>query len=78
MVGPSGVGKTEIARRLAKMTNAPFIKVEATKYTETGFHGADVDTIIKDLVNAGIAQKKKHLRDQNAAKVKSLVEPLGA
>ena len=47
MVGPTGVGKTEIARRLAKLANAPFIKVEATKFTEVGFHGRDVDTIIR-------------------------------
>ncbi len=47
MVGPTGVGKTEIARRLAKIANAPFIKVEATKFTEVGFHGRDVDQIIK-------------------------------
>ena len=68
------MGKTEIARRLAKLTDAPFIKVEATKYTETGFHGADVDSIIKNLVTAGIAQRKKNLRDQNAEKVKKIVE----
>lgn len=47
MIGPTGVGKTEIARRMAKILDAPFIKVEATKYTEVGFHGRDVDTIIK-------------------------------
>lgn len=47
MIGPTGVGKTEIARRMAKIIDAPFIKVEATKYTEVGFHGRDVDTIIK-------------------------------
>ncbi len=47
MVGPTGVGKTEIARRLAKLANAPFVKVEATKFTEVGYHGRDVDTIIR-------------------------------
>jgi ATP-dependent HslUV protease ATP-binding subunit HslU len=47
MVGPTGVGKTEIARRLAKIAKAPFVKVEATKYTEVGYHGKDVDTIIR-------------------------------
>jgi ATP-dependent protease HslVU (ClpYQ) ATPase subunit len=47
MVGPTGVGKTEIARRLAKLAGAPFVKVEATKFTEVGFHGRDVDTIIR-------------------------------
>src|SRR3546814_2789398 len=49
MIGPTGVGKTEIARRLAKLANAPFIKIEATKFTEVGYVGRDVDTIIRDL-----------------------------
>lgn len=52
MVGPTGVGKTEIARRLARFASAPFVKVEATKFTEVGYHGRDVDSIIKDLVEA--------------------------
>jgi hypothetical protein len=50
MIGPTGVGKTEIARRLARLADAPFIKVEATKFTEVGYVGKDVDTIIRDLV----------------------------
>src|SRR5690606_34226690 len=50
MIGPTGVGKTEIARRLAKLTGAPFIKVEATKYTEVGYYGRDVESMIRDLV----------------------------
>src|SRR3546814_14493538 len=50
MIGPTGVGKTEIARRLAKLANAPFIKIEATKFTEVGYVGRDVDTILRDLV----------------------------
>ena len=50
LIGPTGVGKTEIARRLAKIANAPFIKVEATKYTEVGYVGKDVESMIKDLV----------------------------
>ena len=58
MIGPTGVGKTEIARRLAKLANAPFIKVEATKFTEVGYVGRDVDQIIRDLVEAGIAMVK--------------------
>jgi ATP-dependent HslUV protease ATP-binding subunit HslU len=58
MIGPTGVGKTEIARRLAKLANAPFIKVEATKFTEVGYVGRDVDQIIRDLIEAGIAMVK--------------------
>ncbi|KAB2847951.1 MAG: AAA family ATPase, partial [Sphingopyxis terrae] len=54
MIGPTGVGKTEIARRLARLANAPFIKVEATKFTEVGYVGRDVETIIRDLVEMAI------------------------
>src|SRR5882762_3810905 len=54
MIGPTGVGKTEIARRLANLTGAPFIKVEATAYTEVGYHGRDVDSIIRDLLDSAI------------------------
>jgi len=54
MIGPTGVGKTEIARRLAKLTGAPFIKVEATKYTEVGYYGRDVESMVRELVEAGI------------------------
>lgn len=54
MVGPTGVGKTEIARRLAKLVDAPFVKVEATKFTEVGYVGRDVDSMIRDLVEASI------------------------
>ena len=64
MIGPTGVGKTEIARRLAKLANAPLIKVEASKYTEVGYVGRDVESMIRDLVEASIAiVKAEHLAD---------------
>ena len=59
MIGPTGVGKTEIARRLARLADAPFIKIEATKFTEVGYVGRDVDTIIRDLVDIGIKQTRE-------------------
>ena len=59
MMGPTGVGKTEIARRLAKLVDAPFVKVEATKFTEVGYVGRDVDSIIRDLVEAAIRVAKE-------------------
>jgi ATP-dependent HslUV protease ATP-binding subunit HslU len=62
MVGPTGVGKTEISRRLAKLTNAPFIKVEATKFTEVGYVGRDVDSIIRDLIDIAILHMKEDMR----------------
>lgn len=65
MIGPTGVGKTEIARRLAKLSNAPFIKVEATKFTEVGYVGRDVESIIRDLVETSV----KLLREQEVTKV---------
>lgn len=58
LIGPTGVGKTEIARRLAKLVKAPFIKVEATKYTEVGYVGRDVESMVRDLVNAAIFDLK--------------------
>src|ERR1700751_1380760 len=58
MIGPTGVGKTEIARRLAKLADAPFIKIEATKFTEVGYVGRDVDTIIRDLIDIGVNQTR--------------------
>ena len=65
MIGPTGVGKTEIARRLAKLSNAPFIKVEATKFTEVGYVGRDVESIVRDLAETSV----KLLREQEVAKV---------
>src|SRR5919205_4586957 len=59
MIGPTGVCKTEIARRLAKLAGAPFIKIEATKFTEVGYVGRDVDTIIRDLIDIGIKQTRE-------------------
>ncbi len=68
MIGPTGVGKTEIARRLARLADAPFIKVEATKFTEVGYVGKDVDTIIRDLVDIAIKQEREHqMRSRRAA-----------
>src|SRR5438067_12052750 len=55
MIGPTGVGKTEIARRLATLVGAPFIKVEASKYTEVGYHGRDVESMVRDLLDVGLA-----------------------
>ncbi len=68
MIGPTGVGKTEISRRLAKLANAPFIKVEATKFTEVGYVGRDVDQIVRDLVEAGISIIRDEKRKEVQAK----------
>lgn len=70
MIGPTGVGKTEIARRLAKLADAPFIKVEATKFTEVGYVGRDVESIIRDLVDMAI----KMIREKEISKVRSIAE----
>lgn len=64
MIGPTGVGKTEISRRLARLAKAPFIKVEATKFTEVGYVGRDVEQIVRDLVDASIAMTREHMRDE--------------
>lgn len=64
MIGPTGVGKTEIARRLAKLADAPFIKVEATKFTEVGYVGRDVESIIRDLMEIAMAQVRERLRKE--------------
>ncbi len=68
MIGPTGVGKTEIARRLAKLANAPFIKVEATKFTEVGYVGRDVDSIIRDLLDVAIKQIKNEMKKEVKSK----------
>jgi ATP-dependent HslUV protease ATP-binding subunit HslU len=68
MIGPTGVGKTEIARRLARLADAPFIKVEATKFTEVGYVGKDVDTIVRDLVDVAVKQEReRQMRTRQAA-----------
>ena len=74
MIGPTGVGKTEIARRLAKLANAPFIKVEATKFTEVGYVGRDVEQIIRDLVEVAIAQVRERKRKDVEARAQQAAE----
>ncbi|RZI45193.1 ATP-dependent protease ATPase subunit HslU [Candidatus Finniella inopinata] len=74
MIGPTGVGKTEIARRLAKLAQAPFIKVEATKFTEIGYVGRDVEQIIRDLIEIAIHMTRQRLREEVKVKAKSHAE----
>jgi len=74
MIGPTGVGKTEIARRLAKLANAPFLKVEASKYTEVGYVGRDVESIIRDLTQMGVNMVKEQHMEQVRKKAESFVE----
>ena len=74
MIGPTGVGKTEISRRLAKLAKAPFVKVEATKFTEVGYVGRDVEQIVRDLVDAAIAQTREHMREEVKAKAQNAAE----
>ena len=74
MIGPTGVGKTEISRRLAKLARAPFIKVEATKFTEVGYVGRDVEQIIRDLVDHAIALTREHMREDVKAKAHKAAE----
>ena len=74
MIGPTGVGKTEISRRLAKLARAPFIKVEATKFTEVGYVGRDVEQIIRDLADAAIMQTREYMREEVKAKAHKAAE----
>jgi ATP-dependent HslUV protease ATP-binding subunit HslU len=74
MIGPTGVGKTEISRRLAKLARAPFIKVEATKFTEVGYVGRDVEQIVRDLVDIAIAQTREHMREDVRASARQAAE----
>jgi len=74
MIGPTGVGKTEISRRLAKLAHAPFIKVEATKFTEVGYVGRDVEQIIRDLVDSAITMTREHMREEVKANAREAAE----
>lgn len=74
MIGPTGCGKTEVARRMAKLSDAPFLKVEATKFTEVGYHGRDVDQIVRDLMDVSMALTKKRQMEKLRGEAKGLVE----
>ena len=74
MIGPTGVGKTEIARRLARLAEAPFVKVEATKFTEVGYVGRDVEQIVRDLVEFAIAQQREKNRREVVARAELAAE----
>ncbi|MFT4014499.1 MAG: ATP-dependent protease ATPase subunit HslU [Paracoccus sp. (in: a-proteobacteria)] len=74
MIGPTGVGKTEISRRLAKLARAPFLKVEATKFTEVGYVGRDVEQIIRDLTDAAIVETRERMRDEVKARAHKAAE----
>ena len=74
MIGPTGVGKTEIARRIAKLANAPFVKVEATKYTEVGYVGRDVESMVRDLMAASLSMVREEMAEQKEEEVSKRVE----
>ena len=84
MIGPTGVGKTEIARRLAKLANAPFVKLEATKFTEVGYVGRDVDSMVRDLVQVAVqmleaertAEVREKAREAAKERLLDLLQPL--
>src|SRR5437868_8137059 len=73
LIGPTGVGKTEIARRLAQLVGAPFLKIEATKYTEVGYVGRDVESMIRDLTEAAVGMVRQQQRTQVEAKARARV-----
>ena len=74
MIGPTGVGKTEISRRLSKLAEAPFVKVEATRFTEVGYVGRDVEQIVRDLVEIAISMERVKKRKEVKAKAQKLAE----
>src|SRR6185437_2504302 len=74
LIGPTGVGKTEIARRLARLVGAPFVKVEATKYTEVGYYGRDVESLVRDLVEAAVALVRGRERERVAEQARNRAE----
>ena len=74
MIGPTGVGKTEIARRLARLAQAPFVKVEATKFTEVGYVGRDVEQIVRDLMEVAIHETRERMRKDVTAKAELAAE----
>src|SRR6056297_1106041 len=74
MIGPTGVGKTEISRRLAKLANAPFIKIEATKFTEVGYVGRDVESIVRDLIEVAIGLVRDQRRDAVRTRAEAAAE----
>ncbi len=74
MIGPTGVGKTEIARRLARLVKAPFLKVEASRYTEVGYHGRDVESMIRDLVELGVNMVRKERMDEVKSQAEKVAE----
>src|SRR5512134_3000616 len=74
MIGPTGVGKTEIARRLARLVSAPFLKIEASKFTEVGYVGRDVDSIIRDLTEIGVNMVKAEMQEQVREKAAAQAE----